>query len=479
MPTLPLVPARRGWTIALTSLSFFMTALDVLVVTTALLSMQREFRTGVSSLEWTVNAYTLALAAGIITAAALGDRFGRRRLFVFGLALFTASSAACALAPSAEVLIAARTLQGLGAAAITPLALTILAAAFPPERRGAVIGIFGGIGGLAVASGPLIGGAVTQGLDWHWIFWVNVPIGAVAVVLSTLRLPESYGPAGRLDLPGAGLITGAALGIAWALIRANDAGWGSAETVAPLISGAVLLAGFILREQRAQAPMMPLGLFRITSFTAANAASFFGLGGLFAAVFFMSQYFQFGLGYSPLATGLRFLPWTAAPLFIAPVAGALSDRLGPRRFMTTGLLMQAAGLGWIALVASTSAGYGALVVPLLLAGVGISMVVPTTATAALSSVPPADIGKASGANQTLRFFGTVFAVAIAGTVFSASGHLGSASAFVAGFRPAMAVSVALSLLGAASALAVTGRRRTSSAEVRPAVDAEPAVELAS
>jgi EmrB/QacA subfamily drug resistance transporter len=461
------------WIVALTSLSFFMVALDVLVVATALPSIQRDLRTSVSSLEWTVNAYTLALAAGIVTAAALGDRFGRRRVFVIGLAVFTVSSAACAQAPTAGALIAARTVQGLSAAAITPLALTILAGAFPPQRRGTVVGIFGGIAGLAIAGGPLIGGAVTQGIDWHWIFWVNVPIGAAAVILSILRLPESRGAATRLDLLGAALVTGAALGIAWGLIRANEIGWGSSETVTALIAGAVLLLGFVAWERRARAPMLPLGLFRIRAFAAANAAAFLGLGALFSAVFFMSQYFQFGLGYSPLATGLRFLPWTAAPLFIGPVAGALSDRIGQWPFMAGGLLLQAIGLGWIALVATTSVGYEQLFLPLLVAGVGVGMVFPTTLTAALSAVPAADIGKASGATQTLQRFGAVFAIAITGSVFAASGHLGSPTSFIAGVRPALAVAVGLSLLGSLSALAVGGRRRVAAAEIQPELPLSP------
>ena len=204
------------WTLGLTSIAFFMVALDALVVITALPAIHRDLGASLATLQWTVNAYTLAYAAGITTAAALGDRVGRRRVFVVGLALFAVASAACALAPTAELLIAARTVQGIGAAIIMPLSLTILTTAFPPQRRGAIIGIYGGIAGLAVASGPLIGGAVTQGLDWHWIFWVNVPIGLIAAALSVLRLDESRGPATRLDLPAVGLISGGSAGLVWA-----------------------------------------------------------------------------------------------------------------------------------------------------------------------------------------------------------------------------------------------------------------------
>ena len=448
----------RRWTLILTSVASFMVALDALVVVTALPSMQRDLHAGISTLEWTINAYTLAFAAGIVTAAALGDRFGRRRVFVIGLLLFTASSAACALAPTSETLIVARTVQGLGGAVVTPVALTLLAAAFPPERRGTVVGIFGGITGLAVAAGPLVGGAVTQGLDWHWIFWVNVPIGIVASVLAVARLRESRGPATHLDPVGALLVTAGAVGLAWGLVRGNDVGWSSSETVATLAVGAVLVAAFLAWERRAPAPMLPLGLFRIRDFAAGNATAFLMFGAIFSAAFMMSQYFQFALGYSPLATGLRFLPWTATPIVIAPLAGALSDRIGPRPLMAGGLFLQAGALAWVAAHATTDIGYAALVVPLVLAGIGISMAIPTTPTAVLSAVAPQDMGKASGVQNTLSRFGSVFAVAVASAVFAGNGHLGSPAAFTSGFRPALVVIAGMSALGGMSALLVRSRR---------------------
>jgi MFS family permease len=251
---------RRGWALALTSVAYFMVVLDALVVIAALPAIGRDLGGGMATLQWTVNAYTLTFAAGIITAAALGDRLGRRRVFAAGLALFTAASAACALAPSADLLVAARAIQRVGAAIVMPLSLTILTTAFPAQRRGAIVGIWGGIAGIAVASGPLVGGAVTQGLDWHWIFWVNVPIGLVATVLSVRRLAESRGPATRLDLPAVALVSGGATGIIWALVRANEVGWFSLEIIAALSLGIGLLAGFVAWERRAPAPMLPLRL---------------------------------------------------------------------------------------------------------------------------------------------------------------------------------------------------------------------------
>jgi EmrB/QacA subfamily drug resistance transporter len=447
--------------LALTSISFFMVALDSLVVVTALPAIHRSIGGSIAALEWAVNAYALTFAAGIITCAALGDRLGRRPVYVAGLGLFTVASALCAVAPDSGWLIAFRAVQGLGSAAVTPLALTILAAAFPPERRGAIVGVFGGIGGLAVAGGPLVGGAVVQGLDWHWIFWINVPIGIAAVIGSALVLPSSRGPATRLDLPAVPLIAGGAALIAWALVRVGDAGWGDARGMSAFIAGAALLAGFVLRERTAAEPMLPLRLFRVRAFSAASLTAFCMSGAIFSAAFLTAQYFQLGLGYSPLAAGLRLLPWTATPMVVAPLAGALADRIGTRPLLVTGLLMQAGGLAWVAsLAADGSSGYARFVVPLLIAGAGISMAIPTSATAALSAVGSADVGRASGVSNTMQRFGAAFGIALVTAVFAASGHLGSAASFTAGYRPAMTVSAAISLLGALAAVAI-GRRRAA------------------
>jgi EmrB/QacA subfamily drug resistance transporter len=454
-------PTRQSprWTLALTSVGLFMVTLDALVVATALPAIQRDVHASISTLEWTVNAYALTYAAGIVTAAALGDRLGRRRVFIAGLGLFSAASAACALAPSAGLLLAARAVQGVGAAAVTPLSLTLLTAAFPPARRGAVVGLWGAIGGLAVAGGPVIGGAITQGIDWHWIFWLNVPIGVVAMALSRVRIAETLGAQTRLDLRGMGLVSAAALALVWGLVRSGSSGWGSAEVLVSLIGALTLALLCAAWERRAPAPMLPPGLFARRSFAAANATAFLMTAAIMAAAFLIAQYFQFVLGQSPLAAGLRLLPWTATPILIAPAAGALSDRIGARPLMVTGMLLQAVGLGWFAALATTHVSYGSLVVPLVIAGTGISMVLPTAPAAALGAVEPADLGKASGATNTLQRLGGVFGVAVATAVFSAHGRLGTAATFAAGFRPALAVAAGLSLAGAGAALAV-GRRAT-------------------
>ncbi|HZC79176.1 MAG TPA: MFS transporter, partial [Ktedonobacterales bacterium] len=386
------------------------------------------------------------------------------------------ASAACALAPSAELLIAFRVIQGIGAAIVMPLSLTILTAAFPPERRGAIVGLWGGIGGLAVAGGPLVGGAITQGFDWHWIFWVNVPIGLVASVLSVVFLTESFGPATRLDLPAVGLVSGGAVGVVWGLVRAGDVGWGSVETLVSLGLGLLLLLGFVVWEERAAQPMLPLRLFRSRTFAAANGTGFLMVAALFGAAFLAAQYFQLGLGFSPLGTGVRILPWTATPILVAPTAGILSDRIGRRPVMVAGMLLQGVGLAWFALVATTGVGYGQLVLPLLMAGIGVSMALASTPTAVLSAVAPADMGKASGANSTFQRFGSVFGIAVATAVFAANGHLGTPASFTGGFRPALAVLAGLSLLGALTALAVHEQRRLPAPKVvQP--EASPAASL--
>jgi EmrB/QacA subfamily drug resistance transporter len=458
---------RLAWVTVLTSAAYFMVVLDALVVITALPRMQRDLHVGLSSLQWTVNAYGIAFAAGIITAAALGDRFGRRRVFAGGVVLFSAASAACALAPTAPELIAARTVQGLGAAVVLPLSLTILTTAFPPEKRGMIVGVYGGLAGLAVALGPIVGGAITQGLDWHWIFWVNVPIGLVTVLLGRRLLAESHGPRERLDIAGVALVTAGVVALVWALTRANDAGWSSTEVVSAMACGLVLLGAFVLWERRTDAPTMPPRLFASREFAMGNLTTFFLHGATFAAAFFVTQEFQFARGYSPLGTGLRLLPFFGTPMVVAPLAGALSDRIGRRPIMLAGLALQAAGYVWVASRASLATSWVELAAALLVAGVGISMALPTVPTAVLSAVAPEEIGTASGINYMAQRFGTVFALAIAGAVFSANGHLGTPAAVTAGFRPALWACVAFAVLAAVSGLAMSASRRDRPVAAEP------------
>ena len=463
--------ARLGWVLGLTSAAYFMVVLDSSVVLTALPRMQRDLHASLPSLQWTVNAYGIAFAAGIITAAALGDRFGRRRIFNLGLALFTLASAACALAPGTAELVAARTVQGLGAAAVMPLSLTILTAAFPPRRRGLIVGIYGGLAGLAVAAGPLIGGAVTEGLDWHWIFWLNVPIGLIAVALASRLIPETRGAQARLDLVGVTLVTAGVTAIVWALVRASDTGWSSPEIVAALLAGSVLLLVFVAWESRAAAPLVPLRLFRNRAFSAGNATMFFMSGATFAAAFLILQEFQFARGYPPVSAGLRLLPFFATPMLVSPAAGAVSDRIGRRPVMVTGLALQALGFTWVAVRGSLATSWIELTLALLVAGIGISMALPTVPTAVLSAVALPEMGKASGVNQMAQRLGTVFAIAISSAVFSAHGHLGSPAAVTAGFRPALWSCVIFAALAAVTAAGITAR--TPDAATGAATETKP------
>jgi EmrB/QacA subfamily drug resistance transporter len=438
-----------------------MAALDTLVVSTALPTIRLDLGASIEELEWTVNAYNLSFAVLLITAAALGDRFGRRRLYAVGLGLFAAASAACALAPTAGALIAARAVQGVGAALLLPLGLALLSAAFPPERRGAAIGLFSAVTGLSVASGPLVGGAVVEGLAWEWIFWLNVPIGLVAIPLVLTRMKESFGADTTLDFPGLALVTGGALGIVWGLVRGNSAGWESLEVVGSLAAGALLGIAFVAWELRASEPMLPMRFFRSRAFSAGNAAIFFTFASLFGAVFFFAQLLQTALGYGPLDAGLRLIPWTVTFITVAPIAGALADRIGERPLMVGGLLLQAAGMAWIALIAGPDLTYAEFVLPAVVAGVGVSMAIPAAQNSVVGSVAPGAIGKAAGTNSMMRELGGVFGIAIAVAVFAGAGSYASAAAFTDGFAPAIGVTAALSLAGAIAALALPGRRRTT------------------
>jgi EmrB/QacA subfamily drug resistance transporter len=454
------VSAASGqrWVLVLTSVASLMVGLDMLVVTTALTTIRLHLGASIEQLEWIVNAYTLSLAVLLMTASALGDRFGRRRLFIIGLGLFTAMSAACALAPSIGWLVAARAVQGAGSAMIMPHAMALLSGAFPPHRRAKALGIFSGVTGLAILGGPMIGGVVVQGLAWPWIFWLNVPIGLAIIPLAARRIGESRGSGARLDLGGAVLVTGAALGLVWGLVRGNAAGWGSFEVIAALAGGALFTAAFVAWELRAREPMLPMRLFRSRAFAAGNAAAFGMFGSIFGTAFFLAQYLQTSLHYGPLAAGLRLAPWTVTLSLVAPVAGAWAGRIGERPLIAGGLAMQAGGFAWIALLARDGASYPAMIAPLVLAGCGVSMAMPAAQSAVIGAVPPGAIGKASGAFNTLRQLGGTFGIAILAAVFTGAGSYASARAFSDGFVPAAAVAAGLSLAAAIAGLWIPSRR---------------------
>jgi EmrB/QacA subfamily drug resistance transporter len=447
------------WAFALSSVAVFMTALDNLVVTTALPVIKQELGGGIETLEWTVNAYTLTFAVLLLTGAALGDRFGRRRMLVIGMGLFTLGSAAAALAPTIELLVAARALQGVGGAIVTPLTLTILTAAVPAEKRGLALGAWSGIAGLAIAVGPLVGGAVTQGIAWQWIFWLNVPIGLLFLPLAWTKLGESRGPSSRLDLPGLGLAGAGLLGLVWALVRGNTAGWLGFEVLGAAAAGAAALAAFVAWELRAPAPMLPMRLFRNRAFAAANAASLAMYFGMFGSVFLLTQFLQLVLGYSPFEAGVRTLAWTAMPLVVAPLAGALSDRVGGRPIMIFGLLLDAVAFTWMAAVAAPDTAYAELAPALVLAGIGTAAFFAPVANVVMGAARPEEAGQASGATNAIRELGGVLGIAVLAAVFANRGDYATPAAFVDGFVPALLLGAATLAAGAAAALAIPRRRR--------------------
>jgi EmrB/QacA subfamily drug resistance transporter len=464
------ITSSTWWTFAITSLALFMVTLDNLVVTTAIPVIRRDLHAGLSGLEWTVNAYTLTFAVLLLTGAALGDRFGRRRLFAVGIAIFTAGSAAAALAPSIGFLDAARAVQGLGGAIVMPLTLTILSAGVPAERRGVFLGAWGGISGLAVAFGPLVGGAVVDGISWHWIFWLNVPVG-IALLALTPRLRESRGPFGSVDAGGLVLASAGLFGIVWGLIRGNSLGWGSPQIVGALAAGALVTALFVAWELRAEHPMLPMRFFRNRTFALANLASLLMSFGMFGSIFLLAQFFQTVQGYSPLGSGLRILPWTAMPMVVAPIAGALSDRIPPSRIIGTGLALQAIGLGWIAAVSTPTTPYVDLVLPFAISGMGMGMFFAPIANVVLGSVGKVEEGQASGANNAIRELGGVFGVAVLASVFSHYGGYANGNTFTDGMNPAVWIGAAVVAVGALAAFAITRTpRRGKVVALEPALE---------
>jgi EmrB/QacA subfamily drug resistance transporter len=465
--------SRQLWTSIVTSVALFMVTLDNLVVTTALPSIRLDFGATIASLGWTVNAYTLAFAVLLLPAAALGDRLGRRRVFAGGIAGFTLASAAAALAPSAGALIAARAFQGAGAAAVMPLSLTLLSEAFPAGRRGLALGIWSGVSGLGVALGPLAGGAVVEGISWHWIFWLNVPIGLALVPLALARLRESRGPGRRLDGRGLVLAAGGLLGLVYGIVAAQDHGWTSATVLGSGIGGLLVLVAFVAWERRAPEPMLPLRFFRSRGFTATSGVTVAMFFGTFGSIFLLAQFFQTAQGYSPLEAGLRTLPWTATTIVVAPIAGILSDRIGSRPLMALGLTLQSGALAWLALVSTATVPYGQLVVPFAMAGAGMALVFAPAANAVLSAVRPEEAGQASGATSTFREVGGALGVSVLSTVFTGAGSYASPDAFASGTVRAVWVGAGVLAAGALVALLVPGRaRQRATAEVGGRVEAE-------
>ncbi|MFI6565289.1 DHA2 family efflux MFS transporter permease subunit [Streptomyces sp. NPDC050534] len=474
--------AHRGgtvWALVITSVAGFMAALDNLVVTTALPSIRKDLGGALGDLEWTVSAYTLTFAVLLMFGAALGDRFGRRRMFLVGLTVFTGASAAAAMATGIDSLIAARAVQGVGAAIMMPLTLTLLTAAVPAAKRGMAYGIWGAVNGLAVASGPLIGGSLTEHVSWHWIFWLNVPLGVALLPLARLRLAESHGTGAPLDIPGTLLASGGLFGIVYGLVRGPADGWTSPLVLTGLFAGSALLFGFVLYSLRAKNPMLPMRLFRSRAFSGINAASLLMFLGMFGSIFLLSQFMQGVLGYSPTEAGLRMLPWTGMPMLVAPIAGILSDRIGGRPVVATGLFFQAAGLGWLADVSEVGVSYATQLPGLILSGIGMALFFAPASNLVMSSVLPKEQGIASGANNALREVGGALGIAIMSSIFAAQGGYESGLAFVDGLKPALVTGSSVVALAGVAALMIPTRRRAAQLATTTDRTAEPVLETAS
>ncbi len=456
---MPSSTTNKWLALALLAAAQFVVVLDASLVNVALPSIGADLNFSQDDLSWVINAYVLVFGGFLLLGGRLADLLGRRRLFIIGLILFAVASLAGGLAQSEGWLIGARAVQGAGAALLMPLGLALLSEAFPPERRGAAIGIFSAITGLAVAAGPLVGGAVVQGLSWHWIFWLNVPIGAVAAPLAMRKMRESYGPRTSIDVTGLLLVSGGAFGVVWGLVRGNQSGWGSPEVITALVAGVVLLGAFVRWQVQTPTPMLPPQLFRSRAFTAGNAAIFLTFASLFTGVFFFAQLLQVVLGHDALGAGLRLLPWTATFITVAPVAGALADRIGERLLLSVGLALEAAGFLWLVAVADPGLTYGQLIGPFVLAGVGVSMAIPCAQNAVVGGVDSDSIGAAAGVNSMMRELGGVFGIAVTVAVFAGSGDYGSVLGFLDGFRPAIVTAAGFAVVGAVCGLAVPARQR--------------------
>jgi EmrB/QacA subfamily drug resistance transporter len=457
----------RGWVLALTSAAEFVVALDVLVVTTALGQIRHDLGVSPGQLEWTLTAYNVCLAGFMMTGAVLGDRFGRRRMLIVGIASFTVGSAVCALAPQFGILIVGRLIQGIGAALVAPLSIPLVSAAYPPERRGRAMGVVVGVTGLATLAGPVIGGGLTQAFGWQWIFWGNVPLGLGLIVLLRRHVDESYGPRRSLDLPGVVLATGALTAMAWGLVRVASVGWLAPDVPAGICCGVLLGALFVWWERRAYQPVLDVRLFASRPFAALNVAAACHSAVVLGAVFLMAQFLQAVLGIGSFDAGLRLLPWTGSMMIVAPLAGRLCDRMGTRAVMIGGLVAAGAGSIWLAYESQPDVAYQMLVGPLVLIGIGNSSVFPALSSAISTSVSHEVLGLASGVNNAVREIGGVLGIAVVAVAFTSAGSFSDQTSIAHGFRAVMVLCAAICLVGAvAGALSAAAPWTTNDPSVR-------------
>jgi EmrB/QacA subfamily drug resistance transporter len=471
VPALFLGEGRKWWTLAAVSFGLFMIMLDNTVVNVALPSIQRDLDASLSQLEWIVAGYALSFASLMLIGGKLADAYGRRRIFVLGIAVFTVASLLCGLANSGETLVAARVLQGAGAALMNPATLSIIAATFPPSQRGAAIGIWAGVSALALAIGPLVGGLIVEHLAWSWIFFVNVPIGILGIVASYLLIDESKDETHeRLDIPG--LVTSAIglFALTFALIEGNGHGWTSAVILGSFALAAVSLATFILLERHQRAPMLPLGLFRNATYTGSNVVILLVALAMFGVFFFVSLYLQNVLGYSPVQTGAAFLPMTLMIILFAPVAGRMSDRIGSRVLMTAGMILVGIHLLLFSRLGA-DADFWDLLPALMLGGIGMAITMTPSAAAATRAVPVDKAGVGAAVLNAFRQVGGSLGIAAMGAIMAARiGDPPTTTGFLDGFQRALEVAAVIAFLGAIVAFTLV--RPHGSSESRRSRDSE-------
>jgi EmrB/QacA subfamily drug resistance transporter len=468
--------ANRKWlTLAAVSVGLFMIMLDNTVVNVALPSIQRELESDLSELEWIVTGYALTFASLMLVGGKVADAYGRRRIFVLGIVVFTLASLLCGLATSSEMLIGARVLQGAGAALMNPATLSIIAATFPPRQRGTAIGIWAGVSALALAIGPLVGGLITEHIHWSWIFFVNVPVGVLGIVASFLFIDESRDEThASLDIPG---LTTSAVGLfalTYGLIEANTYGWTSARIVGAFVVSAVSLVSFVVIERRRREPMLPLELFRSGTYAGANLVILLVALAMFGVFFFVSLYMQNVLGYSAVETGAAFLPMTVLIILAAPVAGRTSDRIGSRGLMTAGMLLLAVHLVLLSRL-GLDATFWNLLPAFVVGGIGMGITFTPSAAAATRSVPIEKSGVGAAVLNSARQVGGTMGVAVMGAIIAAEiGGDRTPEAFMRGFERALLVAAGIALVGAVVAFTLVRphdeARRTERTAAEPVTE---------
>lgn len=438
--------SNQFWLLTLTSLGFFMSMMDSMIITTASTSIRTDFKISVSTLQWALNAYNITIAAVLLVGVAFGERFGRRKIYNLGIGIFTLGSLLCALSPNITSLVLARIVAGIGASVMTPMSMAILTNTLPVAKRGKALGIWSGIGGLALIIGPSLGGLIVSTLSWQWIFWINIPIGIIDILLTSHYLPESLGSATPINPLDASLIIISSASIIWALST-------STSSPRPIVSilvgcfGLVLVGYFIQRQRNTKTPLIPLNFFKVPVFRNGNLATFLLYASMYGVVFFLPQFLQSGLGSNSLEAGLQMLPWTGTLVFVAPFAGTAVDRFGEHKIATLGLTLQGIGYLAIAFLLYGHYSYWQFILPLMLAGAGLSMAGPALQKSVLGAVEPSAIGKASGIYNMFRLLGGAVGVTLSVIFFYQSGSIADQHALILGFKAVMFGAAGLSFLG--------------------------------